>query len=299
MTKQQTENKAAVPSIDRRLLSRVEIDYYALARVRVGRWWRYRGIISPFTRLFYIERGGGIIRHERQEIRLRPGTLVISPPFLPVDYLCNSWCDNLYAIVTCRLRQGYELFSLPLENYALKAPPHTAARVERLAAMNPQMGLTEVDPGHPDYNALIWNADRRLPGIGAQMETQGLLRILLSPFLEQLAGDEHLVSTHRLYEILIYIQQNLDREMTLKELAGIMDLHPTYFSDLFHRLIGMRPVAYINRKRIEQAQLLLMTTTLSIKEISYRLGFSDPNYFTRVFKKQTGSSPRLYRRAHV
>ena len=57
------------------------------------------------------------------------------------------------------------------------------------------------------------------------------------------------------------------------------------------------PLLYINKKRIEKAQLRLVTETTPIKEIAYQLGFEDQTYFNRIFKKSTGMTPTNYRKA--
>ena len=53
----------------------------------------------------------------------------------------------------------------------------------------------------------------------------------------------------------------------------------------------MSPVQYITRKRIERAELLLLTENLPVKEVAFELGFSDLSYFIRLFKKVTGKTP--------
>lgn len=60
----------------------------------------------------------------------------------------------------------------------------------------------------------------------------------------------------------------------------------------------MTPVNYIIKKKMEKAQLKLVTGNAPIKEISYQLGFESQEYFTRVFKKMTGLTPLAYRKSH-
>ena len=58
---------------------------------------------------------------------------------------------------------------------------------------------------------------------------------------------------------------------------------------------GLSPMEYLASRRVAQARILLFSTTLSIKEIAFRCGFSDPYYFTKVFTKRTGLCPTRYR----
>ena len=68
-----------------------------------------------------------------------------------------------------------------------------------------------------------------------------------------------------------------------------------HFIRLFRKEVGETPVQYINHKKIEQAQLLLLTQDCSVKEIAYSLSFTDNSYFNRLFRKITGISPSKYR----
>jgi two-component system response regulator YesN len=87
----------------------------------------------------------------------------------------------------------------------------------------------------------------------------------------------------------------LQRPISLVDMAEVVHLNPTYFSNLFADFMGERPVEYLNRKRIERAQLLLLSTNLPLKEIAAGTGFSEANYFSRVFSKHIGMPPQKYR----
>ena len=60
---------------------------------------------------------------------------------------------------------------------------------------------------------------------------------------------------------------------------------------------GQSTAQFLANFRISKARILLTTTTASIKMITFQVGFKDPNYFSRIFKKQTGMSPSVYRKA--
>jgi len=85
-------------------------------------------------------------------------------------------------------------------------------------------------------------------------------------------------------------------ELTSRQLAEKSSLSKDHTIRLFKREMHTTPGAYIIAKKIEQAQLMLVTEKISIKEIAYSLGFDDPAYFNRIFKKQVGLSPLAYRR---
>ncbi|MHB9025217.1 MAG: AraC family transcriptional regulator [Armatimonadota bacterium] len=70
-----------------------------------------------------------------------------------------------------------------------------------------------------------------------------------------------------------------------------------HLTRVFHRAYGMSPLGYLNALRIERAKYLLQESTLAINEIADRVGIGDPAYFSRLFKKYTGSSPTAFLRA--
>ena len=96
-----------------------------------------------------------------------------------------------------------------------------------------------------------------------------------------------------------YINQNFSRELTLDEVSQSVNISPYYFSKLFKEETGENFIEYLTRLRIAHAKELLKNPALSIKEICVMSGYSDPNYFSRIFKKQENMSPSEYREKYV
>lgn len=93
---------------------------------------------------------------------------------------------------------------------------------------------------------------------------------------------------------LTYIEKNLSKNLTLNFVADIVSLSPIYFHKSFKKATGKTFQKYIEEKRIEKSVSLLTTTNMSITEIAYECGFCSQSYFSFVFKKHTGLSPREY-----
>ena len=91
------------------------------------------------------------------------------------------------------------------------------------------------------------------------------------------------------------IKERLQDPPTLAELAALSRLSRTYFSHVFKEITGTKLQEYILQTRLEKAQNLLSCIDLKVKEVSYEIGFKDPNYFCRAFKKWTGSNPTNWR----
>ena len=96
--------------------------------------------------------------------------------------------------------------------------------------------------------------------------------------------------------IIRYMQEHLDKEISLNILADEFHLSSQYISQLFKSEIGVNFIAYLTSIRMERAKKLLLATSLSIGEISEKCGYADYRVFTKAFKKEEGSTPSQYRR---
>lgn len=92
-----------------------------------------------------------------------------------------------------------------------------------------------------------------------------------------------------------YIEDNFKREISLNEISEELNLSSYYFSKLFKDETGEGFVEYLTRKRVEKAKEMLKDPDKSIKETGCECGYSDPNYFSRIFKKATGMTPTEYK----
>ncbi|MHC4660273.1 MAG: helix-turn-helix domain-containing protein [Planctomycetota bacterium] len=96
-----------------------------------------------------------------------------------------------------------------------------------------------------------------------------------------------------------YMADHLEKPLTVKTLAQHVRLSNQRFTQLFKLFSGVSPMQYFTKMRIDSARELLLTSTASIKEITTMVGFSDPLYFSRVFRRQMGVSPRAFRKGDV
>jgi AraC family transcriptional regulator len=99
----------------------------------------------------------------------------------------------------------------------------------------------------------------------------------------------------KLRQVIDYIQSNLDREISLAELARMAQVSTHHFGKLFKQSMGVTPHQYVLKCRVEQAKKLLAKKQLSFAQISQELGFCDQSHFINVFRRHTNLTPRQYR----
>jgi two-component system response regulator YesN len=97
-------------------------------------------------------------------------------------------------------------------------------------------------------------------------------------------------------EAKVYINNNYMDDITLESVANEMCISSYYFSKLFKKEANINFIDYLTDIRIKNAKYKIRNTNKSIKQISKEVGYNDPNYFSRVFKKQTGYSPSKYKK---
>jgi AraC-like DNA-binding protein len=101
---------------------------------------------------------------------------------------------------------------------------------------------------------------------------------------------------NKLKQVCGYIQNHYHQSLSISELSRQAGMHINTFERAFKELLGASPRGYIEHLRMKKAAMLLLQTTLSIKEISTNTGYSGANYFTAVFRKRYRCSPREYRK---
>ena len=139
--------------------------------------------------------------------------------------------------------------------------------------------------------------------VGSDMEIKGetyrLIAYLLRNYRTQPQQDEKAVSkknkANRVRELLLYMTHSCHEHITTAALAERFHLDEHYLCRLFKGEMGMPPMQYLNAYRIERAKSLLQNTDRSITDIALAVGFDDPSYFARLFKRISGMTPREYK----
>lgn len=164
------------------------------------------------------------------------------------------------------------------------------------AAMQVMLSALPFDGGQPEsYQRL----DRQVLSTG-RAQTAAQLNRRLNRFCSFYIGygnQNYRAASPAVNQAVAYCNEHYARKVTLDELAAHVRLNKTYFSQLFHKEMGVSFGDYLESVRIKRAQQLLRENRASIAEISEQVGFSNQNYFTKVFKRATGTTPSQYRAA--
>lgn len=121
-----------------------------------------------------------------------------------------------------------------------------------------------------------------------------LVKILHQPF-EGLLLQENSINHNKLHIVKKYIQNNIHQKLSIDAMAELISVSKSNFFKLFKKEVGISPNEFILKERISLAKTMLLRKE-SIKEVAFLTGFSDTNYFTRVFKAHEGTTPKLFQK---
>ncbi|NML39154.1 helix-turn-helix transcriptional regulator [Chitinophaga sp. G-6-1-13] len=269
--------------------------------VKLGSKWNYKNVISPYFRIYYIDAGAGEIRDASAKIILEPGFLYIIPSFTLCDLVCTHYLSQYFVQFFEESSDGISLFENNRSILKVKATEIDILNFERLLEINPGRGINGSDNPRVYEKNTFYKAYQDLnnrQSMSTFTETHGILLQLVSRFLTQDAfkyNDTQQVPA-KILNAISHIQLNLHRDLSVAVLAKRANLHADYFSRLFLQHTGERPVKYIQEKRIERAQYLMVTTQMTFTEIATQTGFENVFYFSKIFKQITGISPGNYKK---
>jgi len=269
----------------------------------VGEWWNFKEVISPFSRLYLITEGEGWVYHNNQEHHLTPGKLFLIPKFTFHSYRCKASMGHYYVCFLDEMAGGADMYDLLRFNYMVDARQEDYLLFKKLNELNPNRRIINPDPSSYDNkeNLHTFFHQKREQKVSELIETQGIMLQLTSRFIND---DDSLLDACKnqrkhLNKATNYINQNLEKKIVLDDLANLVCLSADYFSKSFKDIMGIRPMEYVSRKRIERAQMLLITTNLSITQIAEKVGICNNSYFSTLFKKFTLSTPEEYKKRNL
>lgn len=101
-----------------------------------------------------------------------------------------------------------------------------------------------------------------------------------------------------IHNSIAYIEKNYTKDITLEKVSSMVGLTPQYFSSYFKEEMDITFTEHITKLRIEKAKELIRNSQMSIQEVCFFVGYHDPNYFSRIFKKYVGCTPSRYKKEY-
>jgi AraC-like DNA-binding protein len=254
--------------------------------------WNWKSTHSPFARLYLVQDGMAQVAVEHKIFTLTPGHLYLIPSFTMHDYICDGKF-SLFYIHIYNDNNIFDRLSFPFE---VEASNLEELLVKRLVVINPGRELKMYDPDTYDNAPAFFESiaqNSRFPFYSV-IETKGILLQLFSKFLIQ-ANFKQETTDKRIIKVIHYIRKNIEHELSISKLSSLCCLTDDHFIRLFKKEMKCTPVQYVNQKKIERAQMMLLVEGRQIKEVSYSLAFENVSYFNRLFKIYTGMTPNEYR----
>lgn len=284
--------------MDINLLNSLSLDILHTGYAKLDNKWRFSNVISPFSRLFYISSGNAIMNHTNQLFNLQPGYMYLIPSFTVNSYHCPNYHEQYYVSFFESFDERSSIYDTILFKYKVKANNSDVDLFKRLSEINSDKTVTDSRP-KSHINKSLSNIEKNNKP-NHYIETQGILSILLSRFIKNKKRATNSVTKSKgLDEVISFIKMNLDKDLSIRKLANDYGFSEDHFSRRFLQNFGIRPNKYIQLKRIQQAQLLLVTTNYSLKQIALNVGMENLSYFSRTFKKNTGNTPANFRKQHL
>ena len=239
----------------------------------------------PWTRLYFPISGMGKIEFNGKTTIIERGKLVLVPPCAKIHVSCDNFLNKYWMHFSAQtFKHGTDLFFLFDEVVEIPLDEEEFAFTEKLFRIICRR-YRLYKPAGNNENPL------------EEQSAKSALLLMLEPFLLKLVKFSDEPDFFRIIDVMSFLNNNLNRHVTLKELGQYANMHPNYFSALFKKQTGLPPITYLNLLRRNRALMELQRGNLRINEIAELVGSANPAAFSKMIRKSTGVSPREYRQA--
>ena len=197
------------------------------------------------------------------------------------------------------------LWEQPLDNIGILLEPEFVARIAIENRFNVGFDLFDKPRGKDPLIqhiglTLLAEANSETPAgkLYADSLIQTMTLHLLKNYSTARAISENLnggLSGYKLRRVTEFINENLEEDLSLAEIAGVAGLSQYHFARAFRKSTGLTPQNYLMQQRIERAKVLLAKADLPIVEVGLQTGFKNQSHFTTLFRKFTKFTPRMWR----
>lgn len=189
--------------------------------------------------------------------------------------------------------------AFPAASQRLRTPDVLRDRKKDCIVLNTLLRKSAESSGvhsvHLEHLEVVY--DEKIEQLRSPSAAQALMQEMIRSYCRLVRNHAAEAYSPAVWRTIFYIESDLSRDLSLSILAKMQNINSSYLSSLFRRETGQTITTYIARRRVELAKQLLHSTDLQIQMIAQHCGISDVNYFSRLFKKHTGKTPREYREA--
>ncbi len=251
-----------------------KITYYYGDFTNLKQTWRANDVACGTSRIYYVTDGEIEIEYDGAKTVVRAGEMSLIPAgktlsyrLTPLNHATKYW---FHFDMTVNGDREFSAVTLPVKI--------TVADSKYVTALFKSV-LTQSSVDSPASDAA----------------TAGSVAILVSYYLNLGNAVSTQKSADAIDKAVDVIRETLNENFTLNELAAAVALSPNYFARKFRERVGIPPLKYVNMLKLERAKSLLENTDLPVSEIMTSVGFLDAAYFCKIFKSDTGHSPRAWR----
>lgn len=234
---------------------------------------------SSYILLFCIAGEGWVKLGSSGKQHVQKHDLIVIPPNMPQSYgaaEANPW--SIYWIHFTGILAEHYFELLPLQENKMQLSGASAIQWIKL------------------FDSCYDTISEKIYSLPHCIYANQLLQQMLSLPSLQPADPSNQASSNCVDRSIEYMKQQLSANLTVGQLAEFVHLSRSHYLSVFKRVTGISPMHYFMRLKIQQACQYLDFTDCSIKEISLKVGFQDPLYFSRAFHKIIGQSPSDYRK---
>lgn len=267
----------------------INFELLYISKSEYGNDWHSTSHFHSFTEIFFITQGQGVMNIDGIDLSIKEGDLIIiNPNCLHTEKSSQNTCDYLKYIV-------FGINNLSLTNKLSS----------KFDAKNTDLNLYKILNFNHDKYELLYFLNNLIREVEEKKKNYELAcKSILTLFIIYISrnAESSLIITNNPEKLNIecikiknYIDSHYPENITLDTLSTLSYINKFHLVHLFTKQMGISPINYLITKRIEESKNLLTTTNYSIRDICTIVGFSNSSYFSQMFKKIVGYSPREYK----
>lgn len=250
-----------------------------------------------YMQVWYVKKGQCIHCLDNVEHNLTEGDIFIMPPYIPHKIISED--AEKTELLSCGFRMDF--ISDKEDGFD---SGYLKPFVQPIGEIKPFFTLdgNAVKEVEKIFDEMIYEYERKEKFFELYVKSNilKLLSIIVRKYNKSAHADNSSIFKYRdsIISVLDYIKENSKEKIFIEDACKIANMSPTYFSHVFKQFTGQTFVEYLRTQKISNAKELLLDMDKKISDIAIEIGFDDPAYFDRVFKKEVGMSPRQFRTAY-